>query len=241
MKIGVFDSGIGGLTVLKRLIEEKPNNTYLYIGDTLNMPYGAKTKEELLSCCRKIVNYFVNERVDAVIIACGTVSSTIYKELKEEYKDLKIFDIITPTLDYITNNNIDNICAIATINTIKSNVFVSSLQDKNVYQIPCPLLASLIEKDDKTMYEHLDECLEKVKDKKIDLLVLGCTHYPVVEEYIKEKYGYTTLNMADPLLGFIDEGNEKNVKIMFTKLDDTVNKNVIRILKKDVDIEKIEL
>ena len=85
MKIGVFDSGIGGLTVLKEIIDKYPNCEYIYYGDTLHLPYGEKTKKELLNLVSKIIEFFITQKVDLVVIACGTVSSTIYEELSYLY------------------------------------------------------------------------------------------------------------------------------------------------------------
>jgi glutamate racemase len=93
MKIGVFDSGIGGLTVLKALTEVSPNNEYIYFGDTLNLPYGEKKVDELKQSSNKIIEFLISHEVDAIVIACGTLSSTIYDSVKSKY-DVKIYDDI---------------------------------------------------------------------------------------------------------------------------------------------------
>ena len=118
LKIGVFDSGIGGLTVLKALINKHPNNHYIYYGDTKNLPYGNKNEEELLVLSSKIIDYFITRKVDLIVIACGTVSSKIYKKLKEKYH-LPIIDIIRPTIKYLKEKD-ERFLVLATINTINT-------------------------------------------------------------------------------------------------------------------------
>ena len=106
MKIGIFDSGIGGLTVLAELIKKYPNNKYYYFGDNINAPYGTKSKEELLKLSNKIINFLNKKDVDLIIVACGTISSNVFDKLP---KDTKIYDVISPTIDYINNSNYENI------------------------------------------------------------------------------------------------------------------------------------
>ena len=108
MKIGIFDSGVGGLTILKELIRKNKYHEYIYIGDTKNLPYGNSTIENLKKYSDTIINYFIKKRCDLVIIACGTISSNLSNYLKEKYK-IKIIDIITPTIDYIVNKNYKNL------------------------------------------------------------------------------------------------------------------------------------
>ena len=100
MKIGLFDSGIGGLNVLKEFINKYPSNHYIYYGDTLNVPYGEKSKEELLNLSSKIIEFFEEKQVSLIIIACGTVSSTCLEELRKKTA-IPIFDIISPTINYL--------------------------------------------------------------------------------------------------------------------------------------------
>ena len=93
MKIGVFDSGLGGLSILKSLIEYSPNNEYIYFGDTLNLPYGDKKVDELYELSKKIMKFFESHKVDCIVMACGTLSSTVYERIKKEYK-ITVYDII---------------------------------------------------------------------------------------------------------------------------------------------------
>ena len=122
MKIGLFDSGIGGLNVLKEFINKYPNNHYIYYGDTLNVPYGEKSKEELLMLSSKIIRFFEEKKVSLIIIACGTVSSNCLDELREKTSIL-IFDVINPTINYLKSKNFKNILVFGTNRTIDSHIF----------------------------------------------------------------------------------------------------------------------
>lgn len=239
MKIGIFDSGIGGLTVLKELIKHKPNNHYIYIGDTLNMPYGNKSIIDLEICASRIIEYFIKNDVDLIIIACGTVSSTLYNKLKNKYS-IPLLDIINPTVDFVNKSDYKAIGVIGTKNTIKSKVFDTKIKDKKVYTIACPKLAIMIEKNDIKTEEYINKKLKYFDNKNIDLLIFGCTHYPIVENLINNE-NYKLLNMANPILESIGEGQEEKTEILFTNLNERVKNNVLRILNKNFIIDLINL
>ena len=236
MRIGIFDSGIGGLTVLKTFIEKYPNNEYIYYGDTLNLPYGTKTKEQLLELSDKDVKFLINKNVDIIIIACGTVSSNCLDYLNNKY-NIKIFDIISPTLEYLNNSNYQNIGVIATNRTIDSHIFKNNL-NKNIYEINTPELVPIIECDNLDNLENiLDKYLKEYKNK-IDILVLGCTHYPIIynniNKYLNNKI--SLLDMSIPLINKLSNNisnNKKNINIYYSKISDILIKNTKRILNQD--------
>lgn len=238
MKIGIFDSGVGGLSVLKELLEHKPNNEYLYIGDTLNMPYGSKSHEELFICASRIIEYLIKNEVELIIIACGTISSTIYSELKEKYSDVTILDVISPTINYLNNSNYKNVGVIATKNTIESGVFCRSLNGCNIHGLALPKLASIIEHG--LPYEsYLEDEMKYFDDKNIELLVLGCTHFPIIDEYFKKRYN--TFNMATPIIPLINEGVNQKVKVMFTSVNEENTLLIRQILGREDEIIKLNL
>ena len=227
MRVGLFDSGIGGLTVLKTLLKKYPNNEYIYYGDTLNVPYGNKSKEELLELSKNNMNFLISKNVDIIIIACGTVSSNCLDYLKSNY-DIPIYSIVTPTIDYLNNSNYSNIGVIATNATINSHIFKNNINNKNIYEIATPKLVNIIESNN---YEELDNILHEYLDEykdKIDVLVLGCTHYPIIKEHIKNIVRCDIIDMSDYIK--IEEGSSKNLEIYFSKLDDNIKKSVERIL-----------
>ena len=235
MKVGLFDSGVGGLSVLKRLMEKYPNNEYIYFGDTKNLPYGAKSIEELKILAKNNIEFLLKFNVDIIVIACGTVSSNCLDYLKDNY-NIPIIDIISPTINYLNNSNYNNIGVIATEATINSHIFKNNI-NKNIYEIATPKLVPLIEgttTDDleKVLKEYLNDYIDK-----IDVLILGCTHYPLVSNSIKKVIGNSTklINMADYIT--IDNYGEGKVKIYFSKIDDKLIDNV----KKIIDIDNIYL
>lgn len=236
MKIGIFDSGIGGLTVLKTFIDKYPNNEYIYYGDTLNLPYGNKTKEELLELSDKDVAFLINKNVDIIIIACGTVSSNCLDYLKNKY-NIPIYDIISPTLDYLNNSNYLNIGVIATNRTIDSHIFKNNL-NKNVYEINTPELVPIIESNNLDNIENILDNYLKEDKNKIDILVLGCTHYPIIynniNKYLNNKV--SLLDMSIPLINKLSNNisnNKKNINIYYSKISDILINNTKRILNQD--------
>ena len=229
MRIGLFDSGLGGLTVLKTLLKKYPNNEYVYYGDTLNIPYGDKTKEELILLAKKNVDFLLSKNVDMIIVACGTVSSNCLDILKESY-NIPIISILEPTIDYLNNSNYQNILVMATHATINSHIFKNNI-NKNIYEMETPKLVPIIESNNlvninKVLHEYLDDYLNN-----IDIIVLGCTHYPIIRNYIKSVVGENTniLDMSDLIK--IDNDSNKLLEIYFSKIDDKIITNTKNILE----------
>lgn len=241
MKIGVFDSGIGGLTVLKEIIKKYPNGHYLYYGDTLHLPYGEKTKEELLKYACHIIDFFIEKKVDKIVIACGTVSSTIYDELKSIY-DIEIINIIDITVDALKKENIEEIAALATSKTIGSHIFSNKLQDKKVIEIACSKFVPYIEKKIGNKEQFLKEYLEPLKEKKIEHIILGCTHYPLLQEDIEKYFCYpiNCYNMGTFVSNYIDiKETNYHLTLYFSKIDEELVSNVEKILETIYDIVEV--
>lgn len=231
MRIGLFDSGVGGLTVLKSFFKYHPNNEYIYYGDTLNVPYGDKTKEELYNCVTNIIDYLKEKKVDIIIIACGTVSANLYDRLKEEI-DIPIYSIISEVKDYIKLKKYKRTLVMATNATIQSHVFKNEL-DNNVIEVACPKLVPIIESGD---YSNLDEALnEYLKNaNNIDSLILGCTHYPIIKEQIKNKIekNIDIIDLGELLAKRIEvKDSFKRVDLYFSKKTENLDRNVNNILK----------
>lgn len=232
MRIGLFDSGIGGLTVLKAFIKYHPNNEYFYYGDTLNVPYGDKSIDESYNCVQNIINYLKNKKVDMIIIACGTVSANLYERLKNEI-DIPIYSVISNIPKYIEENNYKKTLVMATTATINSHIFKKTLKNE-VIEVACPKLVPLIEKGN---YNLIDETLDEyLKDTEgIDSLVLGCTHYPLVKENIRKKIGreVSILDMGEILAKSIKTKDSfYKLDLYFSKKTEELDKNVNFILKK---------
>lgn len=239
MRIGLFDSGVGGLTVLKRLIIDYPNNEYIYFGDTKNNPYGSKNKDELEKLSSSIIDFLISKDVDLIVIACGTVSSNLSEVLRNKY-DIKIIDIISPVIKYINNSEYNKIGVIATEATVKSNAFRNITKD--VRLVACKEFVPIIEKNDYSKLDkYLDLYLNELKDR--ELVVLGCTHYPIIKEQIQKYFGdnIKLLDMGECLPDISNINNYTNVRLYFSELNDSIIKNIKKILDKDYCIEKSDI
>lgn len=233
MRIGVFDSGIGGLTVLKRLLEKHPNNEYIYYGDTKNIPYGDKSIEELkiLSC--NIIEFLIQKKIDLIIIACGTISSNLSNYLKEKYS-VNIIDIISPVINYLNNSNYEKIGVIATQATVNSKTFSNKI-NKEIKEVACPKFVPLIENNRiNELKDYFAIYLNNLTDR--ELVVLGCTHYPLIKEQIKEYLGNNIklLDMSECISGITNNGTNK-IDLYFSKLDDKIINNINTIIKNKIN------
>ena len=232
MRIGVFDSGLGGIATLKDLIKYKPNNEYIYFGDTINLPYGEKTKEELKEYADKIINFLKEKEVDMIIIACGTISSNIYEEIKDNY-GIPIYDIINPICNYL-ENKCDNVLLLATSMTIKSKVFKNKLEAKNIkaYDKACPMFVPIIEdKSNEDINKYIDEYLKEYKNKGIDLIIPGCTHYSLISKELETYLNVKVLDIGYIIASSLDiKDSKKGLEIYFSKIDDSLLENVKRII-----------
>ena len=191
--IGIFDSGVGGLTVLKEIMKETREN-YIYLGDTQKFPYGNKSKESIIELTKCGIDFLISKDVKLIIIACGTATSQALDEMREIYK-IPIIGIIEPTVEYLAQNrNLRKVGVIATSGTIKSNSWENNLKNKikdiQVINKACPMLASMAEEgwtDNEIAYLVIKDYLRNMKD--IDSLILGCTHYPLFEDIIRKVVG----------------------------------------------------
>ena len=237
MKIGMFDSGVGGLNVLKEFIKVYPNNQYYYYGDTKNIPYGDKDKETLLKLSINIIKFFIEKNVDLIIIACGTISSTCIKELRN-ITTIPILDIISPTIQYLKKNPANKILVFGTKRTIENHIFKNNLT--NVIEVSTPEFVPMIENN------HVDTLIIKSYLKNyidIDILVLGCTHYPLLinefKKYLKDET--KILDMGKILVNTIPLKNNSvsSIKLYFTKIDTVLEENIKKIIKTSYTIEQI--
>lgn len=187
--IGVFDSGVGGLSVLKEVLKVLPNENYIYFGDTLRVPYGDKSIEELTECTIRILDFFKTQNVKMVLVACNTCSANTINLVKDQY-DFEILGLIKPTSDYVKTLNIKKIGLIATTATVNSQAYSLAIEPYGitVFQKSCPELVKLVENGE-TNTPHvkniLCEYLNPLKERGIEKLILGCTHYPFLIPAIK--------------------------------------------------------
>jgi glutamate racemase len=190
--IGMFDSGVGGLTVLKEYIKVLPNENFIYFGDTARIPYGSKSKETIIRYSKQIVNFLIEQNVKMIVIACGTASAQAYVELQETYR-IPIKNIILPVAKSITSKNIG---IIATKGTIKSRAWEENIRkynvDANIVPVACPLFVPIVEEgfvETDIARQVVAKHLEPFKNRNIDTIILGCTHYPVLTNLISQELG----------------------------------------------------
>ncbi len=190
--IGMFDSGVGGLTVYKEIRKKFPYENIVYLGDTISFPYGNKSKDSIINLTKKGIEFLISKNVKAVIIACGTATSQALSTVKNMYS-IPIIGIIDPTAKYISNkSNIHKIGIVATKGTIKSNGWANSLlayrKDLEIINKACPLLAPMAEEgwtNNEIAKLTVHEYMNGLHD--VDALILGCTHYPLFTNIFKQE------------------------------------------------------
>lgn len=193
--IGVFDSGVGGLTVLKSITELMPNENIIYFGDTAHVPYGTRTREQIIQCVMNDVRFLRLFDIKAIVIACNTADS-VARELVEERFPLPVFGVVSPASREAANATKNGrVGVLATNATVASGAYEREIKrinsDISVFSEPCPLLVPLVEdgrvnRGDKVLEGALSEYLDYMRKKGVDTLVLGCTHYPLLAPIIKE-------------------------------------------------------
>ncbi len=189
--IGVFDSGVGGLTVAREIMRQLPNERIVYFGDTARVPYGSKSPETIVKFSRQIVRFLQTQDVKAIVIACNSASSCAVGALEQE-ADLPIIDVVRPgakTAVGATKNN--KIGVIATEATIGSGIYSRYIKEQDpdamVLSKACPLFVPLVEEglwEDPVTDEIAGRYLTELIDVGIDTLILGCTHYPIIRSTI---------------------------------------------------------
>lgn len=201
--IGIFDSGLGGLTVLKKLVDALPSENYLYFGDTARVPYGEKTKDQLYQYVIEILNWYKSKKTKAVLMACNTSSAVVLDEVKDSY-DFPVFGLIQPVSYHIANSGAKNIGVIATSATVKSGAYSKNIMnhkpDINIFETGCPGLVEVVESgdcDSLKAYNLIESYIRPLLDKNIEKLILGCTHYPYLSNTINKLTGNPDL-LVDP-------------------------------------------
>lgn len=195
--IGVFDSGVGGLTVAREIMRQIPNEKIIYFGDTARVPYGAKSRETILKYSRQIVRFLQTQEVKAIVVACNTASALALEDIRQEM-DIPILGVIKPgaRMAASTTQN-GRIGIIATEATINSKIYTHFIQDLNpeltVVGKACPLFVPIVEEgtfmNDPILDAIASRYLDDLKKHDIDTLILGCTHYPLLRSTLRRLMG----------------------------------------------------
>lgn len=202
--IGVFDSGVGGLTVVREIIRQIPNETIVYFGDTARVPYGSKSQKTIITYTREIIKFLLDKDVKAIVIACNTASALALETVKKEVS-IPIIGVVEPgtraAKSATQNKNIGVIGTEATINSGIYNKLLSQMDERiKVYGKACPLFVPLVEEGwllDPVTEEIARRYLGELLEYDIDTLVLGCTHYPLLRNII-EKVAGEKVNLVNP-------------------------------------------
>ncbi len=256
MKIGVFDSGLGGLTVVSSIFKVFKNIEVFYVADTLYAPYGLKKQDEILTRSIQISEYLIkNYQIDALIIACNTATSASVEHLRLRYPNLIVIGMepgLKPALALSKTNSIAVLATNATLNGEKYKKLLELLlEDKKskISECACIGLVEQIEEgkiEDKKTFSMLEKWLSPMQKKQVDTVVLGCTHYPLISPLIKQIMGeeikivQTGNAIAKRLKTLSEEKEYQSEFLLNLNIHHTgnINKNMIEMIFKDIKIDK---
>ena len=218
--IGIFDSGVGGLTVAHAIKQILPTESIVYFGDTAHLPYGDKSAEAIRLYSKRITEFLLEHNSKVVLIACNTASASAFNYLKEEFEGKTILlDVIDPVVNHLQNRNINKIGVIGTKRTISSGTYEEKLNkampSTTVVSLATPLLAPMIEEGfifDDISNAIIKSYLSNESLSGIEALILGCTHYPIIKNQISKIFNFN-VEVVD------------SAKIVSTVLRDILEKN----------------
>lgn len=194
--IGIFDSGIGGLTVVKEILRQLPNESIIYLGDTARVPYGTRSKEVVTQFAKELVNFLLKKEVKCLVVACNTISATCLDEI-EKISPVPVIGVIDGAVKWAVNTTKNKkIGVIGTQGTINSQAYENEIKaidsSIEVISVDCPLFVPLAEEG---LHNHevtklmTEDYLDEIIAAGVDTLILGCTHYPLLLETIAETVG----------------------------------------------------
>lgn len=195
--VGIFDSGIGGLTIAKAIHEALPKEELLYFGDTAHLPYGDKSLETIYDYSSTIVDFLIEKDCKMIVIACNSASSAAYEQLSKDLTgtDIALINVIDPLVQYIVNQHYHKVGVIATKATIRSKVFEKKIKNTpepiDLRSYATPLLAPMIEEgfyNGEISHVIIDSYLSHNKFRNIEALLLACTHYPLIHQEIEDYF-----------------------------------------------------
>lgn len=209
--IGVFDSGVGGLTVVKSLLNKLPQESFIYFGDTAHVPYGNKSEEQLFSYAHKIISYLITKKVKAIIVACGTHSSITLPVISGQYP-LPLLGVVKAGARSASRLSLNGkIGVLATQATVNKLAYTEQIKKLNphleVLEMACSSFVPLVEAgklEDSETRDAVVKYLRPLLERGVDTIILGCTHYPFLTPLIQEFAG-EDINLVDPSCETIDE------------------------------------
>ena len=197
MKIGIFDSGLGGLIITRELTKQLPDYDYIYLGDTARVPYGNRSQAAVYEFTRQAVEYLFKQGCQLIILACNTASAEALRKIQQDYlpkhyPDRRVLGVIIPTAEVAVAGKPQKLGVLATASTVNSEAYPRELHKLDphlqIVQQAAPLLVPLVENNGLQWVEPiLDSYLEPLREANIDALILGCTHYPFIKDLIRQK------------------------------------------------------
>jgi len=196
--IGIFDSGVGGLTVAHAIKQILPGESLIYFGDTAHLPYGDKSAESIRYYSHRITEFLLEHNSKVVLVACNSASASAFDSLKKEFKDKTILiDVIDPVVDYLSTRSFSKIGVIGTKRTISSGTYETKLKEKSpsasIVSLATPLLVPMIEEGfifDDISNAIIRSYLSNETLNGIEALILGCTHYPIIKNQISKIFNF---------------------------------------------------
>jgi glutamate racemase len=196
--IGIFDSGVGGLTVANSIKQILPGESLVYFGDTAHLPYGDKSAEAISSYSHRITEFLLEHNAKVVLVACNSASASAFESLKKDFQDRTLlFDVIDPVVNYISTRNFSKIGVIGTKRTISSGTYEQKIHEKSdkteVVSLATPLLVPMIEEGfifDDISNAIIRAYLSNDELRGIQALILGCTHYPIIKNQISKIFNF---------------------------------------------------
>ena len=221
MAIAIFDSGIGGLSVLAKAIELMPQKNYIYYADTRNVPYGTKSPQEIFNYTKNILEFFISKEIKTAVFACNTTSAVAYDELKNYFQDkIKIYPLIQSVAKSATENLKDNdtIAILATKATINSKKYNEEIKkynpNLNVVGIDCTGFVEIVENrlyNDPNSIDLIKSKLKIAQENNAKRIVLGCTHYPYLESIFKTILDVEYFNPAKTIAQIVKNDTKDNL------------------------------
>jgi glutamate racemase len=266
MKIGIFDSGLGGLIVTHSVLTSLPQYDYIYLGDTARVPYGGRSEEVIYEFTKQGVEYLFQQDCQLIIIACNTMNAEALRRIQQEYlsahyPERRGLGVLIPAAEEVAaHTRNDKVGIIATQATVSSKAYIREIHKLNpdirIFQQAAPLLVPLVENDAlKYAKPILDDYLEPLLAERIDTLVLGCTHYPFLKQQIVEKVGPDVHIVAQnefipaKLAEYLKRHNEiaqklsqtSNYQFLVTDLAPATHRMAAYLFGNEIKLEKIVL
>lgn len=245
MKIGIFDSGLGGLIMMRQIVKILPQYDFVYLGDSLRVPYGPRSEDAVYQFTREAVDYlFRKQNCQLVIIACNTSSSQALRKiqrvyLRKHFPHRRVLGVVVPTLEAVLEkDHIKRLGVLATVGTVRSHVYGKELKklkpSLRILQVAAPMLVPLIENGERQWYpQFVKQYLKPLLAAKVQSIILGCTHYPILKNEIKKQvHNLSALRLRS---GHLPSKGERGIRIF--SQDEIIPKKLKSYLKRHPELE----